>query len=191
MVNKGDAIGWGEWRDLPIEQQMGFRIPIAVMLDIPHLRKTHNVITIAEYLRLQGSFGINQHDAPRKGSTFFLLGQDVSKEWSNGSWHRDDYAESPTAGRKLTYHVVANNEYDPADILRIDSRAAFGHVSQSPSTTGDSKVRSNLTKKMKGKTILEWEDVKNALSASRQTDEEIEDLLAKNGWAVLHTFAGA
>jgi hypothetical protein len=70
MVNKGDAIGWGEWRDLPIEQQMGFRIPIAVMLDIPHLRKTHNVITIAEYLRLQGSFGINQPPAPRKGSNF-------------------------------------------------------------------------------------------------------------------------
>lgn len=30
MVNRGDAIGWGEWRNLPIEKQMGWRIPIEV-----------------------------------------------------------------------------------------------------------------------------------------------------------------
>jgi hypothetical protein len=44
---------------------------------------------------------------------------------------------------------------------------------------------------MKGKTVLDWEDTKNALSASRVSDQDIEDLLAKNGWVVLHTFAGA
>src|SRR5882762_4686690 len=36
MVNKGDAVGWDEWRDMPIEKQMGFRIPISVMVNITH-----------------------------------------------------------------------------------------------------------------------------------------------------------
>ena len=38
MVNKADAIGWDEWRELPYEQQMAFRIPISLVLDLPRLR---------------------------------------------------------------------------------------------------------------------------------------------------------
>lgn len=32
MVNRGDAIGWGEWRGLPIEKQMGWRVPVGVCI---------------------------------------------------------------------------------------------------------------------------------------------------------------
>jgi hypothetical protein len=71
MVNKGDAVGWNEWRDLPMEQQLAWRIPIEVMLDIPHLRSVHPVILVSEYLRLQGIR--------------------VEKEWASGGWHTQDY----------------------------------------------------------------------------------------------------
>lgn len=54
MLNKGDAIGSNEWRELPIEQQMGFRIPISVMVNMTHLRNRQPVITVSEYLRLHG-----------------------------------------------------------------------------------------------------------------------------------------
>ena len=29
MVNRGDAVGSDQWRDLPIEKQMAFRLPIS------------------------------------------------------------------------------------------------------------------------------------------------------------------
>ncbi|KAI0308457.1 hypothetical protein OF83DRAFT_1180803, partial [Amylostereum chailletii] len=41
MVNKGDAIGWEEWRTLPIEQQMGWRLPMSLMLNLTHIREKH------------------------------------------------------------------------------------------------------------------------------------------------------
>ncbi|KAG8712048.1 hypothetical protein FRC08_015090 [Ceratobasidium sp. 394] len=94
MVNRGDAIGWGEWRNLPIEKQMGWRVPVGVMLDLNHLRKTHSVVTVAEYLQLNG--------------------MSPSTEWSNGAWHRENYQN----GGKLSIHVIPNNEYDPAPMLR-------------------------------------------------------------------------
>ncbi|QRW19286.1 O-FucT domain protein [Rhizoctonia solani] len=89
MVNRGDAIGWGEWRNLPIEKQMGWRIPIGVMLDMNHLRKAHPVVTVAEYLQLNG--------------------MSPSIEWSNGAWHREMYQNDG----KISIHEIPNNEYDP------------------------------------------------------------------------------
>jgi len=54
MVNRGDAVGSDDWRELPIEQQMAFRIPISTMINLPHLRAHQPVITVSEYLRLHG-----------------------------------------------------------------------------------------------------------------------------------------
>jgi hypothetical protein len=66
MVNKGDAIGWEEWRKLPYEQQMGFRIPITLMFDLPRLRARYPIITASEYLRLHGQeyFRVKSDKAP-------------------------------------------------------------------------------------------------------------------------------
>ena len=71
MVNRGDAVGKDEWRKLPIEKQMAFRIPISLMIDLPHLRAHHPVITVSEYLRFHG--------------------QDPESESSRGSWERELY----------------------------------------------------------------------------------------------------
>jgi hypothetical protein len=71
MVNRGDALGSDEWRELPIEQQMGFRIPISVIVNVTHLRNRQPVITASEYLRLHG--------------------QDPENESSDGFWPRESY----------------------------------------------------------------------------------------------------
>ncbi len=75
MVNRGDAVGSDDWRDLPMENQMAFRIPISIMMDLPHLRAQHPVITVSEYLRL--------HE------------QDPEVESSTGSWERELYHSHP------------------------------------------------------------------------------------------------
>jgi hypothetical protein len=67
MVNRGDAVGRDDWRALPVEKQMAFRIPISTMSDLPHLRARHPVITVLEYLCLHGL--------------------DPEAESSRGSWH--------------------------------------------------------------------------------------------------------
>lgn len=175
MVNRGDAIGWGEWRDLPIEKQMGWRIPMEDMLDIPHLRKTHNVLLMSEYLQ--------------------LVGIDPQREWSNGAWHRTDYLGGPEH-EKLTIHVIPNNEYDPADVFRVDSRAALLEKGLKPGTdTGKValKLFAALASKSSGN-VLEWGEVKMAVAdfvKDIKDDKETEALLEANGWAVLHTYAGA
>ena len=45
-----------------LKQQMGFRIPIAVAMDLPHFRERGPVITASEYLCLHGQ-------GPEVGST--------------------------------------------------------------------------------------------------------------------------
>jgi len=71
----GDAVGLDEWRELPVEQQTAFRIPISIIIDLPHLRAHHPVITVSEYLRLHG--------------------QDPEAESSQGSWQTELYHSHP------------------------------------------------------------------------------------------------
>ncbi|KDQ16760.1 hypothetical protein BOTBODRAFT_106823 [Botryobasidium botryosum FD-172 SS1] len=165
MVNRGDAIGWAEWRELPIEQQMGWRIPMEIMLDIPHLRKTHSVILVSEYLKL--------HDL------------DPEIEWSNGAWNRDRYSEGTP---KRTVRVIPNDAYDPSTILRVDelkNLPAAGHR--------DGLVYTTLMNAMgTDQNVLEWEVARALLLAwDVDTDEKLESLLNEHGWVVLHTFKGA
>ena len=54
MVNRGDAVGSDEWRELPIEKQMAFRLPISIVVDLPHLRARYPVMTVSKYLHLHG-----------------------------------------------------------------------------------------------------------------------------------------
>ncbi|KAH9980625.1 hypothetical protein BJV74DRAFT_879288 [Russula compacta] len=105
MVNKTEALSSNEWIGLPIEQQMGFRIPISVMLDLGHLRVRYPVITASDYLRLHG--------------------QDPENESSKGSWLRESYH---THGNVLELNgtktpslfVIENDWYDPTGTNRVD-----------------------------------------------------------------------
>ena len=196
MVNKGDAIGWDEWRSLPYEQQMGFRIPISLMLDLPHLRSTHRVITVSEYLRLHG--------------------QDPESESSNGIWPRDWYIAHPNVfdsdeTKTPMQFVIENHWYDPPGVNRVDflpqAMKSRGRLEpyldpETQETAGywppeePTDVSDRLTSALpEGGAILHWETAKCALRAARlgpgvdlDDDDVVERILSANGWEVLHTF---
>lgn len=105
MVNKGDAIGWDEWRKLPIEEQMAWKIPITNMLNLTHLRHTHPVILTSEYLRMHN------------------FSED--SEWRNGAWLRVSYHDHANITqsdpkKRPTLHVIENHWFDPKGLNRVD-----------------------------------------------------------------------
>ncbi|KAG8904900.1 hypothetical protein FRC01_008555, partial [Tulasnella sp. 417] len=176
MVNRGDAIGWGEWRGLPIEKQMGWRIPMDTMLDLPHLRKTWSVILVREYLEMHG--------------------MDPNKEWSNGAWHRTDYLAEKADGSKYTLYNIKNNLYDPKNVVRVDTREPFiqrGIKEDADTGSVGRKLYSAMNSK-NSKNVIDLDDARNAvgdLMKDRRDDQELQRLLEENGWVVLHTFAAA
>jgi hypothetical protein len=197
MVNKGNAIGWDQWRDLPYEQQMAFRIPISLMLDLPRLREQYPVITASEYLRLHGL--------------------DPDSESSSGFWLREWYISSPNVfesnkTKTPSQFLIENHWYDPTGTNRVD------HIPQAMKTRGkwerylepevvgettgywppeeQTDISDLLTSVMpEDKAILGWGDVKAVLSESRLGQEidlddnnVVESVLNVNDWEVLHTF---
>jgi hypothetical protein len=197
MVNKGDAVGWDEWRELPIEQQMGFRIPISVMIDIVHLRKRHAVITTSDYLRLHG--------------------QDPEIESSSGYWPRDWYHTHPNVfeedkSKLPSLFVIENHWYDPSGVNRVDyippamkRRGKWIRYPDSvsvdaggywPETEPTTDLSNRLTEAMSDKYVMDWNTVKYVMSSAGlggelnlDDDEVVEGILNDNGWEVLHTFA--
>ncbi|KAI0257124.1 hypothetical protein BJV78DRAFT_12780 [Lactifluus subvellereus] len=194
MVNKGDAIGLDEWRELPIEQQMGFRIPISVMINIPHLRKRHPVITASDYLRLHG--------------------QDPENESSSGYWLRDWYHFQAnvfeTDKTKLpSLFVIENHWYDPSNVNRVDyispAMKRRGKWERYPTLESGgywppmepTELSVRLASAMgEGKAIMEWNTAKYVLASAElggevnlDNDEVVERVLNAHGWEVLHTFA--
>ncbi|KAG8844180.1 hypothetical protein FRB96_003249 [Tulasnella sp. 330] len=157
MVNRGDAIGWDEWRDLPMEKQMGWRVPMSMMLDLPHLRSKYNVILVEEYLRFHG--------------------MDPGKEWSNGAWHRTDYL-----AQNMTILVVKNQEYDPEGMVRVDNRDAifkahdphhphdrsYEHGAMGkramPEIPGQGELHDKLTAVIGNDLVMDWNKARDAVS---------------------------
>jgi hypothetical protein len=198
MVNKGDAIGWEEWRELPYEQQMGFRIPISLMLDLPRLRAQYPIITASEYLRLHG--------------------QNPESESSSGFWLRDWYISSPNVfesnkTKTPSQFIIQNHWYDPAGTNRVDyipqamkSRGNWGRYFEPEigETAGfwppeePTDISDLLTTAVpEGRTILDWGAAKGVLRESRlglevdlNDDDVVEGVLNTHGWEVLHTFDG-
>jgi hypothetical protein len=199
MVNRGDAVGSDEWRDLPIEKQMAFRIPISLMLDLPLLRARHPVITVSEYLRLHG--------------------QDPENEASNGHWERESYHTHPNvfeSNRTKTpsLFVVENHWYDPEGTTRVDyipqamkERGNWQPYSRSGSGSQETSgywpfvVPTNISTRLAAEAtrtrgVMDWDTVKDTLRAASELvpevdlddDKALEDLLNANGWEVLHTF---
>ncbi|KAH7930947.1 hypothetical protein BV22DRAFT_1077535 [Leucogyrophana mollusca] len=216
MVNKGDAIGWDEWRKLPIEQQMGWRIPITEMLNLTQLRRAHPVVLVSDYLRY--------HGLPE------------TTETSSGWWDRTAYHQAPNANgvhdpeiKSPSLFVIENNWYDPDGITRVDElpeavkiRGGWLAGNQSEPQSGNwselAKPKHQLlleTSLPAGKTSMEFEEARGALkvfsslpftysdleaSAGKgeqpshldiNRDDDFEKILNYNGWEVLHTFQGA
>jgi hypothetical protein len=196
MVNRGDAVGSDEWRELPIEKQMAFRIPISIMIDLPHLRAHYPVITVSEYLRLHGL--------------------DPEAESSRGSWQRESYHThsdvfESNKTKTPSLFVIENQWYDPSGSTRVDhipqamkERGNWERYlpSQSQDTSGywpfvvPTEVSRRLANLYSG--ALDWDTAKRVLLSSELEpevdlgdDKVVEDVLNANGWEVLHTFFSA
>ncbi|KAG6379179.1 hypothetical protein JVT61DRAFT_11621 [Boletus reticuloceps] len=195
MINRGDAINSDEWRNLPEEQQMGWKVPMSVMLNLTHLRRSHPVITVAEYLRL--------HD----------LSPEL--ELSNGQWDTQKFHQNPsvddTQGKPPSLHVIENGWYDPQDLNRVDglteemkSRGQWDSLLGDPAKDEHggwpSPIRSNaylaLEQALSGRQhVLEFDRARSVLQSNGirgvTSDEGLIQVLNDNGWEVLYTFDGA
>jgi len=197
MVNRGEAVESDQWQELPIEKQMAWRIPMSVMLDLPHLRARHPVITVSEYLRLHG--------------------KDPDTEWSirgQGYWLRDEYHTHPNVfesnkTKTPSLFVIENHWYEPGGSVLVDhipqamkERGNWQPYSplQSRETGGywPFKVPTNISRALtkSDPILLDWDTAKSVLSDSElvpgvdlDDDEAVERVLNANGWEVLHTFS--
>jgi hypothetical protein len=199
MVNRGDAVGKDDWRELPIEKQMAFRIPISIMMDLPHLRAHHPVITVSEYLRLHG--------------------QDPDGESSRGSWLSELYHSHPNVfesnkTKTPSLFVIENQWYEPSGSNRVDyipqamkERGNWEHYSPSQSQESGgywpfvepTEISELLTDALGDfPAVLDWDAAKGILRTSElesevdlDDDTAVEEVLNANGWEVLHTFFSA
>jgi hypothetical protein len=193
MVNRGDALGSDEWRELPVEKQMAFRIPISIMIDLPRLRAHHPVITVSEYLRLHG------------------LGPEA--ESSRGSWERESYHIHPNVfesnkTKTPSLFVIENQWYEPSGSTRVDyipqtMKERGNWERYSPSQSQESGgywpfVEPTDVSRRLGSGVLDWDAAKRVLLSSElepevdlDDDNVVEDILNANGWEVLHTFFSA
>jgi hypothetical protein len=178
MVNRGDAMNTDQWRKLPIEQQMGFRIPISVVLDLPRLRERGPVITVSEYLRLHGL-------SPELEST-------------TGWWPQELYHSSPNVfesnqTKMPSLFVIENHLYDPENTVRVD------YIPQEMKSRGNwtRDTPTNISKKLIERVggVVDWwatsvvlRDAELGPEVDLEDDAVIEDILIANGWEVLYTF---
>ncbi|KAI0316209.1 hypothetical protein OF83DRAFT_1173097, partial [Amylostereum chailletii] len=198
MVNKGDALHSDEWRQLPHDKQMGFRVPIQLMLNLTRMRELHPVVLVSDYLRLHG------------------LPADV--EASDGRWQRETYHASPAvfpphaqdADALPTLFVVENHHYDPLGSTRVDripydmkqrggwtpdggdpARGERGHWPEALMTATKQKLHNALSV---NSATLGWERARyivreaGSTEYDLDTDEGVEMALRVNGWETLYTF---
>jgi hypothetical protein len=157
-----------------MEKQMAWRIPIEVMIDIPHLRQRHKIITMSEYLILQGL--------------------DITRETSHGRWDRDYYHNGID---HPTLFMLQSSTYDPKEIARVDSwdpvayqRRNITSVSTEMAMKCDKKLKAKSAEK--GRVVLSWRDASRAINdaVGPANETEVELALEAAGWIVLHTFNG-
>ena len=185
MINRNDALETSEWRNLPMEKQMGFELPIEIMLDLPHMRKKHNVMTMSEYFHLQG---LNS-----------------TRERSNGHWDRTYYHEGVD---QPSLFVIPNNIYDPESVVRVDvmpprpsgpsesdSNPILGSTTWTPTDVFGHKINAKLIVSTIGKNRahLEWAEAMDALkdNIDINNNTSVDNALRAAGWFVLYTWDGA
>ncbi|KAI9444791.1 hypothetical protein H4582DRAFT_2108601 [Lactarius indigo] len=182
MVNKGDAIGWNEWRELPFEQQMAFRIPISLMVNITHLRNrqpsTSGFWPRDSYHTHPNVFETNETKTP----SLFV----IENHWYDpAGTNRVDYIPEAMKRRgNLALHSGTENH---------DGGAEYWPPLE------PTEISSLLIAALpENRFVLGWNVAKNVLMSSDlgeevdlDDDDVVEGLLNAHGWEVLHTFQGA
>jgi hypothetical protein len=214
MINKNDAIHSDQWRNLPMDDQMAWYIPLEIMIDIPSLRSKQPVILLSEYLLLQGL--------------------DLDRETTNGGWDRSYYHSGLD---QPDLYIIPNRKFDPEGIVRVDSYVPKTHITRSldglepfirlvnstststtPTSTSNStnsnSTSTNSTNPMdanamsqwaynldyklieftesKKKWAINWLEAKMIISEflTITNDTIVEDVLERIGWAITHTYEG-
>lgn len=199
MVNRNDALESDEWRDLPPQQQMGWVVPLASMVDLPLLRQIHPVILVAEYLKLHGLPTTLEHN---KGT------------WDRDAYHSGEYIfpseKKGWLGRSLrpSLSVIVNEWFDPGGVVRVDT------ITDEMKLRGEwnsNKNDASHGRKGEWKEILKdtiYDKLENArggdpaidLLRARKileengvnisTEEQVIRALQDHGWEVLYTYEG-
>ncbi|KAH9173199.1 hypothetical protein EDB89DRAFT_2068949 [Lactarius sanguifluus] len=197
MVNMDSATGLDQWHVLPADQQIGFRIPISVIVNMTHLRNRQPVITASEYLRLHG--------------------QDPESESSSGFWPRQSYHTHPNIfetnkTKTPSLFVIENDWYEPRGSIRVnyipEAMKRRGKLERHPGPDdygGSTKywpplepteLSNDLAETLRWQnSAIAWYIAKHIVKSSDQgkgvnldDDGEMEDLLNAHGFEVLHTF---
>ncbi|KZT51857.1 hypothetical protein CALCODRAFT_442442 [Calocera cornea HHB12733] len=179
MVNRGDAMDWDEWRSLPMDKQMGWKIPIGRMIDLDRLRDAHAVITMDEYLRLRSL--------------------PPSLEHGNGQWSDNTY--------RVRSRPIRNSWWDPPGVIRVDEeRLEFVLEESNPLSLrahqAREDVRATIESMMESQPypnalrhkVLDWLPVQQALMRMHlnvSDHQEAEIFLRAAGFEILHTFRGS
>jgi hypothetical protein len=150
------------------------------MVDIPRLREIHSVITVGEYLRLQGI--------------------DPKIEKLNGHWDLDLYSRlgvtptRPEGTKNLTSTVLLEANYEPGNVIRVDEIPSRPDLPTPPPDVESGHFFTVLKSGLgEGKTI-ELNEAKKMIRERElgewSNDQELERLLASQGWTILYTFHG-
>lgn len=193
MINKNDAILTDQWRDLPMDQQMFWYLPLELMIDIPRLRARYPLLLTSEYLLLQGL--------------------DPEQESTRGWWDRSYYHSGLD---QPDLYVIPNKAYEPEGVVRVDTLISRPLIVSGGGNTTNSTDLSNSTKyangteamvlklskvldstlvsycKEKKEWALSWTEATVLMSDVMTVldDDFAEYAFEKAGWVVLHTFEG-
>ncbi|KAF8321692.1 hypothetical protein DL93DRAFT_2051444, partial [Clavulina sp. PMI_390] len=177
MVNRGDALGSNEWRQRPQREQLGWKIPIELMIDLERARQYHPVITTREFLEIHGV--------------------DPVVEDSRGQWNNITYHNTTAPLTSPTLFVLLNGQYDPRGTTRVDriTRRVPNPAPGSPEANALFSVRRTVESDSWGTMAIE--DVRNAFvrlaiapwgEGSREAD--IEEFLGRYGLIPVYTYEG-
>ncbi|KZV59839.1 hypothetical protein PENSPDRAFT_594814 [Peniophora sp. CONT] len=195
MVNRGDAMNDDQWREMPYEDQMGYRIPLPIMLNVTAMRAVHPVILVSDYLRYHG------------------LPADIESgrgQWDRSAYHTHAPVDGSASGPPDLF-VVQNGWYDPTGISRVDvlpedmkARGGWTPSALTENGTGgqweereEDDVAQQLRAQFELFNQLDWDRAVQTLrltSAAEKyaldKDDEATAALWASGWEVLHTFKG-
>lgn len=172
---RSEEIGKGDYYYLSEDEQQTWRLPIGLMVDIPQLRENVSVITVGEYLRY--------HHLP------------PSLERLDGHWDMNKYRTLPdfanTPARNLSIVTLWSKDYEPDDIVRVDS---LPRGPKALPNVEDRPIYKAIKERLNGHKTVFLDEAKRVLRDQNlgtwNNDGELNDLLMENGWGIVHTFEG-
>src|SRR5260221_11690494 len=167
QLHRGEEIGLGDFAFLHEDEQQTWKLPIEVMVDLPHLRTVHPVVTVAEYLHL--------HHLP------------ISIEKGNGQWGGEAYLASKP--NPVTFASLKQSDYEPSGVDRVDyGRAGPRNIDK------HGGIYTILDAELGEAKAIDLDKVKSILKKNRlakwSSERELESILHRNGWALLSTYRG-